>query len=89
MRLDWLFVDDPIALSAVEAAIADASERLNRLTPREREVLLLVTNGHLNKQVAHELGVSPRTIENHRQRLMEKVGARTLAQLVRITILAG
>jgi two-component system response regulator FixJ len=89
MRLDWLFVDDPIALSAVEAAIADANERLNRLTPREREVLLLVTNGHLNKQVAHELGVSPRTIENHRLRLMEKVGARTLAQLVRITILAG
>lgn len=88
MRLSRLF-DDPAARAAVEAAEQDAIERLSRLTPREREVLLMITDGYLNKQTAHELGVSLRTIENHRLRLMEKIDVRTFAQLVRLTIIAG
>ena len=88
MRLSTLF-DDPTVKAVVESAEREAVERFNRLTPREREVLHLITNGNLNKQVAHELGVSPRTVENHRLRLMEKIGCKTVSQLVRLTIIAG
>lgn len=88
MRLSRLF-DDAATKAAVDAAETDAVERLSRLTPRELQVLLMMTDGLLNKQAAHELGVSPRTVENHRQRLMEKIGVRTFAQLVRLTIIAG
>jgi FixJ family two-component response regulator len=88
MKLAILF-DDPAAKLAVANAEADAAERYGRLTVREREVLALITDGRLNKETAHELGISPRTVENHRQRLMEKVGVKTMAQLVRLAILAG
>jgi FixJ family two-component response regulator len=60
--------------------------RLESLTPREREVLLLVTQGKANKVMAGDLGVSQRTVEIHRARVMEKMGANSLAQLVRMTI---
>lgn len=56
--------------------------RLGRLTPREREVFALVARGRMNKQVAHELGTSVRTIKAHRHNVMEKMGARSLAELV-------
>jgi len=59
-----------------------------QLTPREREVLELITNGQSNKQAGRELGISPRTIEVHRARVMEKLGARNTADLMRI-VLAG
>jgi FixJ family two-component response regulator len=61
-------------------------ERLDSLTPREREVLGLVTQGKANKVMAGDLGVSQRTVEIHRARVMEKMGANSLAQLVRMTI---
>jgi FixJ family two-component response regulator len=61
-------------------------ERLISLTPREREVLDLVTAGKPNKVMAGDLGVSQRTIEIHRARVMEKMQARSLAQLVRMLI---
>jgi two-component system, LuxR family, response regulator FixJ len=56
------------------------------LTPRERDVLELVTQGKANKVMAGDLGVSQRTIEIHRARVMEKMGANSLAQLVRMVI---
>jgi two-component system, LuxR family, response regulator FixJ len=59
-------------------------EHLASLTPREREVLDLVTAGKANKVMAGDLGVSQRTIEIHRARVMEKMQARSLAQLVRM-----
>ncbi|HTT05767.1 MAG TPA: response regulator transcription factor [Steroidobacteraceae bacterium] len=59
-------------------------EHLASLTPREREVLDLVTAGKPNKVMAGDLGVSQRTIEIHRARVMEKMHARSLAQLVRM-----
>jgi FixJ family two-component response regulator len=61
-------------------------QRLRSLTPREREVLTLMTEGKPNKVMAHELGVSQRTVEIHRARVMEKSGASSLAQLVRMVM---
>jgi two-component system, LuxR family, response regulator FixJ len=61
-------------------------ERLEALTPREREVLTLMTRGKPNKLIAAELGVSQRTVEIHRARVMEKCGETSLARLVRIVM---
>lgn len=59
------------------------SHRLEQLTQREREVMKLVVTGKLNKQIADELDISMKTVEAHRARVMEKMGVRTLAELVK------
>jgi FixJ family two-component response regulator len=59
------------------------SHRLEQLTQREREVMHLVVAGKLNKQIADELDISMKTVEAHRARVMEKMGVRTLAELVK------
>lgn len=58
----------------------------SQLTPREREVLQLITDGQSNKEAGRQLGISPRTIEVHRARVMEKLGARNTADLMRIVL---
>ncbi|MGE5502879.1 MAG: response regulator transcription factor [Actinomycetota bacterium] len=63
------------------------SSRLATLSAREREVMLLLVAGHPNKVVGDRLGISPRTVEVHRAHVMEKTGARNLADLVRIACL--
>ena len=61
-------------------------ERLGHLTPREREVMDMVTEGKSNKEIANTLGVSAKTIEAHRARVMEKMQAGSLAELVRMAL---
>jgi two-component system response regulator FixJ len=94
--------DDDALLAAVRRAI-DAHAEIHRrdserkrfetliaeLSPREREVLAGIVAGKLNKVIAHELGISPRTAEVYRAHLMSKTGARTLSDLVRIGLLGG
>jgi DNA-binding CsgD family transcriptional regulator len=59
------------------------------LTPRERDVLEQIAAGASNKQAGRQLGISPRTIEVHRARLMEKLGARNAVELIRIVLNSG
>jgi FixJ family two-component response regulator len=66
------------------ADLAALHQRLSRLTPREREVLPLVVSGLLNKQAAAELGISEITLQIHRGNIMKKMGAASLAELVRM-----
>lgn len=66
-----------------------AAVRMTLLTPREREVLEGLVSGLTNKGIARVLAVSPRTVENHRARVMEKMQARTLPELVRFALVAG
>ncbi|MDE2181593.1 MAG: response regulator [Alphaproteobacteria bacterium] len=88
--------EDTVLLKSVEGAIARASSamshtkqaeeagsRLSSLTERERQVLDMIVAGKANKVIAYELAISPRTVEIHRARVMEKMGAVNLADLVR------
>lgn len=69
---------------SVRAELAELGRRLAALTPREREVLPLVVSGFLNKQAAAELGISEITLQIHRSKIMQKMQAKSLADLVRI-----
>src|SRR5262249_35805822 len=66
------------------AELAAIQARIDTLTPREREVLTHVVAGRLNKQIAADLGTVEKTIKVHRSRMMEKMGVRTVADLVRM-----
>jgi FixJ family two-component response regulator len=91
-------VDGDLLLESIQRALArsrealaraaehsDVARRLARLTPREREVLDLVVAGMLNKQIAAELGAAEKTVKVHRGRVMKKMEAGSVADLVRMT----
>jgi two-component system response regulator FixJ len=95
------FTDEAI-LSGIRIGLADRPqpsmmdqaklailERLKNLSPREREVLDGMVAGHANKVIAFNLSLSPRTVEIHRARVMDKMQARSLSELVRMAIAAG
>jgi two-component system response regulator FixJ len=89
-------------LASVEAALATlaadsnrdptamaARAKLDLLSPREREVLEGLLAGLPNKSIAYDLAISPRTVEIHRARVMDKMGARSLSELIRLALAAG
>jgi FixJ family two-component response regulator len=95
-------VDDQVLLSAVGQAIdqhilmrrntnelSDIRARIESLTPRERDVLTLVVEGLMNKQIASRLGISQPTVKIHRRHLMEKMGAASVVELVRMAEKSG
>jgi two-component system response regulator FixJ len=87
-------------LHAIEAALvrvkntdarhdtADSATRVARLSPREREVLVALVLGKANKVIASDLGISIRTVEVHRARMMERLGVRRFAEAIRLAVLA-
>ncbi|MGD8275546.1 MAG: response regulator FixJ [Thiohalocapsa sp.] len=74
---------------ALRAQRADIAARMAELTPREHEVMTMVTDGRSNKEIATALGVSAKTVEVHRARVMDKMRADSLAELVRMVMIAG
>jgi FixJ family two-component response regulator len=95
-------VDDIVLMSAIERALqfdaatalkrrshTDLSQRLASLTDREREVMALTIGGLMNKQIAGELGTTEITAKVHKRRVMDKMGARSLPDLVRMAETLG
>lgn len=95
-------VDEVVLLSALQGAVAQSvmkrtnatlragiQTRLARLTQREQQVMLQVISGRLNKQIAYQLGIALKTVKVHRSRMMEKMGVRSVAELVALCDDAG
>ena len=87
------FFSPPIASRLSAVVRGDATESsagaLGQLTARERQVLVGVAQGHTNREIATQLGISHRTVETHRESLMRKLGVRTVAGLTRLALEAG
>jgi two-component system, LuxR family, response regulator FixJ len=94
--------DDAVLLGAIRSALdarpalqgdssakTEAEARLAELSPRERDVLQGLVAGKINKVIAHDLSISPRTVEVYRANLMAKTGARSMSELMRIALAAG
>jgi len=94
--------DDAVLLGAIRTALEaysakegdsaakkEAEARLADLSPRERDVLQGLVAGKINKVIAHDLNISPRTVEVYRANLMAKTGARSMSELMRIALAAG
>lgn len=95
-------VSDQVLLDHIQQALAqdvenqrqqaeqnEIRERLARLTPREKEVMDLVVEGFSSRQIAENLGVSFKTIEAHRSKIMKKTEAKSVSQLIRMTMSLG
>ena len=82
-------LEDNARVSDLAERRTEIQGRLDLLTPRERQVLDLVVSGNSNKEMAAELGVSQKTIEAHRAKVMEKTQARSLSELMRMILTEG
>jgi two-component system response regulator FixJ len=91
---------DDVLIAAIESALrggmrqngagemASAAALIETLSPRERQVLDALVAGQPNKVIAYDLGISARTVEVHRSRMMDRLGVRQLAEAVRLAVLA-
>lgn len=77
-------IDHDSAVRLAQAEVSEIQQRIDSMTPREREVFARVICGMLNKQIAAELGTTEKTIKVHRARVMEKMQARSVAELVHL-----
>jgi len=87
-----LFLSPAISRQVIEVFLGHLGEQadpLDQLTPRQREILQLIAEGHSSKQIAHRLDASVKTIESHRASLMERLGIHDIAGLVRYAIRQG
>lgn len=84
-RIDVAIEHDVRKRQALEYSF-ELVKRFQPLAPRDREILNLVVQGRLTKQIAYQLGISQRTVETHRSNMMAKVGADSLAQLVAMMV---
>jgi two-component system response regulator FixJ len=94
-------LDDDLLLRAIDAAVAEnkpaardreataAAEKMALLSPRERQVLEAIATGQPNKLIAHELGISIRTVEVHRAHMLDRLGVRTAAEAIRIAVMSA
>jgi RNA polymerase sigma factor (sigma-70 family) len=93
-------IQEPVLLAALEHGMtqqraaesdavrkADLERRLARLTPREREVLAMIVEGRHNREIAQVLGISPRTVEVYKARVMDKLDVERLPDLIRLTLM--
>jgi two-component system response regulator FixJ len=83
---EWAVIEAPLTDSNADAL--DAANRVGSLSQREREVLTGVGGGLAGKQIAFNLGISIRTVEVHRARILRRLGVRTMAEAVRLWTLA-
>jgi two-component system response regulator FixJ len=94
--------DDDLLLMAIETALATAAGQASRertigdaaaliatLSPRERQVLEGIVAGRSTKMIAHDIGISPRTVEVHRAHMLERLGIRSIAEAIRLAVMAG
>src|SRR5271169_5276634 len=94
--------DDDVVIAAISAALervesviesqhesSEIAERLHGLTPRERQVLEALVAGQPNKAIGRDLGISPRTVEIYRAKVMDKMKASSLSELVRLAVRVG
>jgi two-component system response regulator FixJ len=94
--------DDDLLLMAIETALAAAAGQASRertigdaaaliatLSARERQVLGGIVAGRSTKMIAHDLGISPRTVEVHRAHMLERLGIRSIAEAIRLAVMAG
>ncbi len=82
-------IDRHILLRRKHRELSDIRARLESLTPREREVLMLVVDGLMNKQIASRLSIAQPTVKVHRRHVMEKMGADSITDLVRMVEKSG
>ncbi len=75
-----------IEINKKQAEIAETTTLLNSLTPREKEVLDMVSRGWATKEIAASLSISPRTIESHRSHIAEKLGTTSVAEMARLVL---
>lgn len=82
-------IREALAIDAERQRSAEIVGRIKKLTPREHQVMEMVVTGSANKVIAIDLGISEKTVENHRTQVMRKMAANSLAELVQMTFQAG